>query len=1373
MTTLPAPGLRHSPAGRITKARLVALAVLAAAVVGGFAALAGAPPAPAPASKAAILESYGKLPLRFEANVGQAAGQADFIARGAASTLFVSADRARLALAGSGGDARPSVVDMQVVGADAGARPTAGRRLPGVSNYFIGRDRSRWRTGVPGFASVTYPEVYPGIDLVYHGRQSALEYDFVVAPNVDPARIALQFAGVESLRIGADGDLLLGAGSGVVRQQAPVAYQRAADGSRVAVQARYVRRSDRRVGFELGAYDDARRVIIDPVLSYASLLGGSAVDSALAVAVDVTGRAYIAGSTTSLGASPFPTTPGVQQGTSSGGTDAFVTRLSPSGSALEYSTYLGGGGTDIARGIAVEGDSAYITGETASRQIGSFPTTAGAYASSLTGDTPSTAAPADAFVARLDASGSALLYSTYLGGGAADAGRAIAVAGGVAHVTGNTASNGTTLPPAFPSQNALQPAHGGGTTDAFVVELNTNTAGTAGLEYSTFLGGGAADQGNAIAVAAGAVSVAGQTTSTNFPTQSPRQATNAGLTDAFVARYDAAGSAFAYSTYLGGTAADLATGIAVNGTSAFVTGETASDDFPTVNALQGARAGETDAFVTRFSADGSAHAYSTYLGGGSADAANAIALDGTQAVVGGSTGSTNFPAADPVLGRRGNGDGFVSKLSSNGDGLVYSTYLGGNIQDTIAGVAVDAMGNTYAAGSVGLFFAAGGQFRADDVAVRNGVPSPGALGGTDVLIAKIAPGGMGPLVTRLRPQGGSTGGGTTVTVTGRGFTGATAVRFGAAPAASFTADSDSRITAVSPPGAAIDVPVTVTVGGVSSPANPVADFGYGEGDWESAGTMTIARFTHTMTLLKDGKVLAAGGRVSTGAGVRASAEIYDPLTNGWTATGSMANARFGHSATLLDGPACQTAAPPAYCGKVLVAGGFAGLTGTNAQPVLTQAELFDPASGTFAPTAAMATRRSLHAATMLRDGRVLVAGGRTCNQPPPTACDFTFRTDTAEVYDPATGTWTATGNTMTVARHTNAAAVLPDGKVLVPAGSGASTAGTTAEIYDPVANAWSFVAAPLNQERARAGATVLADGRVLLAASFPQTSSAELFDPATRSFSATGPMTTFGRFSTYFALLPNGRVLAAGGGNGGATAEIYDPVTNGWRRAASPAGSYGTSSSNSNSVETVVLKGGPAVCGSRCGKALVAGTSDDAAAELYVPAALPAAAPPPPPPPPPPPAAAIAYPLPGAAKDTTPPVISRLRVVPSVFEVRLQSARASAAAAKGTTIRYRLSEAARVTLAIERATSGRRVGASCRKPTRSNRGRPRCTRYTRVGRLTQSGRKGENRRTFSGRLNGHALKAGSYRVVAIAHDSARNASKRRTAKLRVVRARRR
>lgn len=376
----------------------------------------------------------------------------------------------------------------------------------------------------------------------------------------------------------------------------------------------------------------------------------------------------------------------------------------------------------------------------------------------------------------------------------------------------------------------------------------------------------------------------------------------------------------------------------------------------------------------------------------------------------------------------------------------------------------------------------------------------------------------------------------------------------------------------------------------------------GEGTWETTASLSVPRYDHTTTLLASGKVLAAAGRTAPGSGgeLLASTEVYDPHSERWRETGSLQEARWSHTATLLPD------------GRVLVAGGFGEpyQGGSNAQPVLDTAEVYDPRTGTWSQTGSMTTRRALHTAILLPDGRVLVAGGRTCDQPPPTACNFTFRSDTAEIYDPTTGTWTPTGS-LTIHRHTTSSVLLPSGEVLVPAGFTSAGNGTTADRYDPGTGTWSSTS-PLNVGRARQGAMLLPDGTVLVASGFGGGNTAETYDPASDTWTLTGNMAG-NRFNFDFAVLPNGKALVAGGGFSGqgpsATAELFDPATRQWSSAGEMPEVHGSTSSLSSTQPAIVLSSNPwtfearpQACAPNCGKVLVVGDNPTGAAALYTPA---------------------------------------------------------------------------------------------------------------------------------------------------------------------------
>jgi hypothetical protein len=618
--------------------------------------------------------------VRFEANHGQTDSRVRYLARGPGYTLFLTDAETVLALAGP--DKKRSALRMRMAGADPRAGLTAEGRLPGVSNYFLGDDPSRWRTDVESYARVRHEAVYPGVDVVYYGAGGQLEYDFVVAPGADPGRIALDWEGAESAEVDASGDLVLKVAGGEVRQSAPALYQEDG-GERRAVAGAWADYGGGRVGLRVGAYDPARPLVVDPLLTYSTFLGGHAGDSAYAVAVDSAGLAYITGLTLST---DFPTWM-PYDGTNDGGAevpeDVFVSKMSVYGNLLVYSTYLGGTGDESGGSIAVDASgSAYVTGTTG----GGFPTV-NAYDATHNGSS-------DVFVTKLNPAGNALVYSTYLGGTAIDDGAAIAIdASGSAYVSGSTWSA------SFPTASAFDATYNGG-IDAFVAKLSP--VGNS-LLYSTFLGGSGFEQAAGIAVdAGGAAYVTGPVESPGFPTANAFDAVFSGERDAFVAKLSAAGNALGYSTFLGGSGSELARGIAVDGDgAAYVVGATSSADFPIAAAFDNAFGGVADAFVTKLSPAGNALVYSTYLGGTNDDVAWAVAVDVTRsAYVTGRTGSTEFPmrnATDSTY--NGQFDAFVTKFTEAGSTLAYSTYVGGAEIDDGLGIAVSASGAAYVSGS--------------------------------------------------------------------------------------------------------------------------------------------------------------------------------------------------------------------------------------------------------------------------------------------------------------------------------------------------------------------------------------------------------------------------------------------------------------------------------------------------------------------------------------------------------------------------------------------------------------------------------------------------------------------------------------------------
>jgi hypothetical protein len=659
-----------------------------------------------------FVEGYGTVPLSFEANRGQVDPRVRFLSRGQGYTLFLTSREAVLSLSKAGAEPA-AIVSLQLAGGNRRAAIVEENELPGKANYFIGNDPAKWRTNVPTYARVRYRDVYPGIDLVYYGNQRRLEHDFVVAPGADPSRIKLRLRGVQGLRID-QGALVMSTAQGELRLLKPVIYQQV-NGERRQVSGRYVLQAGNQVGFALAQFDRSQPLIVDPVLSYSTYLGGIKSDSGNGIAVDSSGNAYVAGGTSS---SNFPTLNPIEgslHGTDYG--DAFVAKFSANGT-LVYSTYLGGDNQDAATAIAVDSSgNAYITGGTSSS---GFPTI-NAYQPSLQGNS-------DAFVAKLNATGSALLYSTFLGGslpgGAGTEAKSIAIdSSGNAYITGDT--NATNLPIINGPYNSLENPS---TMHAFVAKFNTSGS----LVYSTYLEGDSDDHGNGIDVDnTGNIYVTGQTESDDFPTTSGAFQTAQTLTGfIFVTKLNPNGIALplVYSTYLGnaGNGDGSATGIAVDRSSgkAYVTGYARAYGDGIVlpvstNAYQKTNNGGVssenvnsyNAFVTALTADGSGLLYSTYLGGSkfstgsSGDQAKGITLDSAgNAYITGFASSTDFPTVNAIQSSnnaaavKGN-DAFAAELSTDGSALIFSTYLGGSGGgDQGNAIAVDSAGGIYVTG---------------------------------------------------------------------------------------------------------------------------------------------------------------------------------------------------------------------------------------------------------------------------------------------------------------------------------------------------------------------------------------------------------------------------------------------------------------------------------------------------------------------------------------------------------------------------------------------------------------------------------------------------------------------------------------------------
>jgi hypothetical protein len=731
------------------KAAFLAVAVMATAgVVFYFSTTVHAAKASGPkptARKAPSSESLPKslsLPLFFEPNQGQTAPQVKFLARGAGYSLFLTADEAVLDLqraAVKGQAPSGSVVRMRLDGANSSARVSGASPLPGKSNYFIGNDPSKWRHDIPQFGRVEYQAVYPGVDLVYYGDQGHLEYDFRVAPTANPSLIALSFKGASAHIVsgdsGASGDLILSTANGDVRFHAPHVYQPATSQSgntEKTIAGSFRQLADNKIGFTIGDYDHSRELVIDPVLSYSTYLGGSGTEGLVKVAVDGSGNIYLAGSTNST---DFPVTDG---STRKGAQNIFISKIFPQNagtgtSQLVYSIYLGGSQVDSLAGIAVDSNSdIYVAGSTTSSD---FPTQNG-LPFTVTGGTQHGFVSAITFNAQTVVY--TLTYSTYLAGNGVDTVTGLAIDGtGNAFVTGITTSTDG-VSNGFPANDIAFQIKSNAPFQFFASKINTKGTGTLSMIYSTYFGGGnpqsGQTQGGGIAVdTAGNMYITGgtnflQTTGPNgeakFPLNLAQQScldeasktactlSNPTALDAFVAKITpkAGFTLPVYATYLGGSGDDIGFGIAIDSSNnAYVTGSTTSPDWVSPGTgFQTAYGGAGDAFIAKIgNLTGSVYplTYFTYLGGNGSDVGQAIQVDSVQAAhVAGSTTSSNFPITpktyQPVYG--GSEDAFVASISTTLSGQAagdFSTYLGGTGQDQGTGVAIDVFGATYVAGT--------------------------------------------------------------------------------------------------------------------------------------------------------------------------------------------------------------------------------------------------------------------------------------------------------------------------------------------------------------------------------------------------------------------------------------------------------------------------------------------------------------------------------------------------------------------------------------------------------------------------------------------------------------------------------------------------
>jgi Beta-propeller repeat len=657
-----------------------------------------------------------------------------FVAEASGLSARFEPDRVRLLAGGS-------ALAIQFEGIVLPAKAPKGEdQKPGVGNFLLGSNPRHWERGVRRFGAVRYEGIYKGIDLVYREQDEKLKADWVIAANSGAtavARIRWSYPGARRVEVAADGSLRVETETGTMHEQAPVAYQEI-NGERRGVAARFRLRErgeelGPELGFTVGAYDATEPLVIDPSLAFSTYVGGTRNESAQAMAVDAGGKLYVAGYTESTNT---PTSSSIQN--FGGSVDAYVFCLAASGTSLVYATFIGGTGDDRAYGIDVDtAGQVYVVGSTTSTN---FPKAAPLQASN--------GGLRDAFILKLNASGNALIYSTYFGGSGSDIAYSIDCDPfDQPYIAGETTSIN------FPLKAAYQSVNRGG-YDAFTLKINMNGV----LVYSTYLGGSGNDGAHSIAVSNNQLTpyITGYTWSLDFPLWNPTQAYNAGGQDAFLTRFNSDANQFVFSTYLGGSGGgvdtpELGTAIALDPfNNVYVAGTTSSLNFPLLLPFQSTHGGGgQDAWLRKLNSGG-VLVYSTYLGGIGTDVATSLRVDANRrAYVGGYTNSANFPrlaATQPALG--GNYDAFVTGFESTGTTLVFSTTVGGSGADLANAVAADSTnGNTYVAGSTSSAnFPVQAPYRLNNSGVN------------DIFVAKMTPASIPPTppaVISLSPTFGS------------------------------------------------------------------------------------------------------------------------------------------------------------------------------------------------------------------------------------------------------------------------------------------------------------------------------------------------------------------------------------------------------------------------------------------------------------------------------------------------------------------------------------------------------------------------------------------------------------------------------------------
>ncbi len=752
------------------------------------------------------LVKFLELPLYFEGNVGQLPSEIKYKTQRLGHSFYFTEQEIAIAVPIAKKSEQKqefSVLKMEFVKANQNLNLKGVDEQSCKSHYFIGSNSNQWHIDIPNYTKVIYENLYTGIDAVFYGNGQVLEYDLCVAPGADPNEVHVHFEGIKELTLDKKGNLQISTPDGQqLLMQKPFVYQ-INNEKKAEIPGEFVLLAKNDIGFKIGSYDRSSSLIIDPILSYSTHLGGSGEDFGVALAVDTSGNAYIAGLANSV---DFPTTPGAFQEILTGDIDSFVSKLNASGTALIYSTYLGGSLNDLANELVIDSSgNAYITGSTFSPN---YPTTPGAFQVSPPGS------GANAFLTKLNATGSALIFSTYLGGSGVNQSASLAIdSAGNSYLTGlTTSADFPVTPGAF--QTTLN-----GVFNSFITKFNST--GSA-LIYSTYLGGSQAEQGTRITVDSSNQAYAiGATLSTDFPvTPGAFQTSKPGATNGYVTKLNATGTALIYSTYLGGNNLDGPSGIAVDSTgNAHIVGFTDSTNFPTTpGAFQTSFLGTRDAFALKLNATGTGLIYSTLLGGSTTSQATSLVLEPSGSIyLVGITASPDFPTTPDAFQSTlaGGIDVILSQLNAEGSALLYSTYMGGSADDLGLGIALDGMGGLYIAGA-----SASSNFPTTPDSFQ-----PTLAGSNSAFIAKFrlaAP--IVPIVTAISPNSGSESGGTVVTITGSSFTGTSEVFFGST-AAIFEIISDTKIRAIAPPGmGTVQVVITGPTG--TSETTPASAFTY-------------------------------------------------------------------------------------------------------------------------------------------------------------------------------------------------------------------------------------------------------------------------------------------------------------------------------------------------------------------------------------------------------------------------------------------------------------------------------------------------------------------------------------------------------------------